>query len=86
MTFAYWNPAMLTQSRLLNSQNGEYIDVKIAQAGTESIDVRGVSTPATRYELRSKKMSIDLWYSQDNQWLALESRTERGQRLIYKLK
>lgn len=88
LTFAYWNPAMLKQTKLLNSQDGEYVEVKITDAGADSIVVRGVETPARRYELRStnKKLSIDLWYSPKDEWLALESMTERGQKLIYKLK
>jgi hypothetical protein len=88
MTFAYWNPAMLKQTQLLNSQDGEHIEVKITDAGADSINVRGVKTAARRYELRStnQKLSIDLWYSPNNEWLALESKTERGQKLIYKLK
>ena len=86
LTFAYWNPAMLKQTRLLNSQDGEHVKVKITDAGADPIVVRGVRTPARRYELRSEKLSIDLWYSPDNEWLALESMTERGQKLIYKLK
>jgi hypothetical protein len=86
LTFAYWNPAMLQQTQLLNSQDGQHIDVKITDAGLDSIDVRGVKTPARRYELRSAKLSIDLWYSEQKEWLALESKTERGQKLIYKLK
>jgi len=86
LTFAYWNPAMLRQTQLLNSQDGENVKVKIADAGPDSILVRGVKTPARRYELRSEKLSIDLWYSEQQQWLALESKTARGQKLIYKLK
>jgi len=87
LTFAYWNPAMLRQTQLLNSQDGENVKVKITDAGSDSIIVRGVKTPARRYELRSEKLSIDLWYSQQQQqWLALESKTERGQKLIYKLR
>lgn len=85
LTFAYWNPAMLQQTQLLNSQDGENVKVKITDAGADSILVRGVQTPARRYELRSEQLSIDLWYSQQ-QWLALESKTKRGQKLIYKLK
>jgi hypothetical protein len=86
LTFAYWNPAMLEQTRLLNSQDGEYVPVKIKDAGMDSIVVRGVATPARRYELRSEKLSIDLWYSSQQEWLALESTTARGQKLIYRLK
>lgn len=86
LTFAYWNPAMLQQTELLNSQDGKNVKVKITDAGADAIDVRGVKTPARRYELRSEKLSIDLWYSDKQEWLALESKTERGQKLIYKLK
>ncbi len=86
LTFAYWNPAMLRQTELLNSQDGEHVKVKITDAGADSIVVRGVKTPARRYELRSEKLSIDLWYSEQQEWLALESKTERGQKLIYKLR
>ena len=88
LTFAYWNPAMLKQTRLLNSQDGEHVEVKITDAGADSILVRGVKMAARRYELRStnQKLSIDLWYSPHDEWLALESKTERGQKLIYKLK
>jgi hypothetical protein len=86
LTFAYWNPAMLQQTELLNSQDGERVKVKITDAGVDTIDVRGVKTPARRYELRSEKLSIDLWYSERQEWLALESTTKRGQKLIYKLK
>jgi hypothetical protein len=86
LTFAYWNPAMLSRMQLLNSQDGEIVKVRITDAGAESIVVRGVKTPARRYELRSEKLSIDLWYSEQREWLALESKTERGQKLIYKLK
>jgi hypothetical protein len=86
LTFAYWNPAMLQQTELLNSQDGKHVKVKITDAGADDIVVRGLKTPARRYELRSEKLSIDLWYSEQQEWLALESRTERGQKLIYKLK
>src|SRR5690606_9871360 len=86
LTFAYWNPAMLKQTQLLNSQDGENVKVKITDAGADSIDVRGVKTLARRYELRSEKLSIDLWYSQQQEWLALESKTARGQKLIYRLR
>lgn len=86
LTFAYWNPAMLRQTRLLNSQDGELVEVTIEDAGADSIVVRGVETAARRYELRGEKLAIDLWYSPQSEWLALESTTPRGQKLIYKLK
>jgi hypothetical protein len=86
MTFAYWNPKMLTQSKLLNPQTGEWLDVTIHKKGTESLQVRGETVSAERYFLDAKKLKIDLWYSSSNQWLALKSTTPEGNVLSYQLK
>lgn len=84
MSFAYWNPAILGATRLLNPQTGEYQSVTITRAGEETITVRDTATAATRYALRAPQLDIDLWYSPDGDWLALESSTEGG-RLRYHL-
>lgn len=91
MTFAYWNPKTLTQSKLLNPQNAEYLDAKIKQIGIESIDVKGIKTDATHYLLQGlsegkTKLNIDLWYDQNKNWVALQSTTPEGYKVIYKLK
>ncbi len=85
MTFAYWNPNMLTQKRLLNPQNGEYVDVEIKPIGQETVKVNGKSQPASHYRLKSDKFLIDLWYSPDNRWLALDSTLENGRILHYRM-
>jgi len=85
MTFAYWNPRMLSQGRLLNAQTGEYMDVTVTPAGEEMLLVRGNRVKAQRYALRAPDLAIDLWYSPDNEWLALESTTEGGRRLRYQI-
>ena len=41
MTFAYWNPRILDQEQLLNSQNGEYLRVNTSQPVKDSFRVRG---------------------------------------------
>ncbi len=83
MSFAYWNPAMLKQTRLLNSQTGEFTDVRIESIGAETIQVRGESVSARRYALHAPKFRIDLWYLDDARWVRLESRTESGRMLRY---
>jgi hypothetical protein len=40
---------------------------------------------ARRYALRGEKIAIDLWYSLDNDWLALESTTSGGRRVRYQI-
>ncbi len=53
--------------------------------GERIIQVRGKPTPSRSFRLYAEKMQIDLWYSEDQQWLALESITENGGKLIYKI-
>src|SRR5690606_6759466 len=84
-SFAYWDQAMVERTQLLNAQDGEYVTVSIQGGVSDSITVGERVVPAQRYELRSEKLSIDLWYSSSGRWLALESRTPRGQRLRYRL-
>jgi Family of unknown function (DUF6134) len=86
MSFAYWNPEILRQSRLLNVQTGEYTAVRIAELGEETLTVRGAAVTATRYRISGSKFPIDLWYSADKTWLALQSTVDRGRSLRYELK
>lgn len=85
MTFAYWNPDFLRERRLLNTQTGEYIDVEAELVGDDVLTVRGNPTPAYRYRLTGENLDIELWYSLDREWLALESVTDSGRRLRYEL-
>jgi len=85
MSFAYWNPAFLQQDRLINTQNGEVLEVEVSEPERVEIEVRGVLQPALRYQLEAGDMSIDLWYSEDHEWLALETAARGGKRLRYQL-
>jgi Family of unknown function (DUF6134) len=91
MTFAYWNPSILTQTKLLNPQNAEYLDTTITKLGAASIEVKGKPTETTHYKLTGtlkgiKKLNIELWYNLNNEWVALKSVTPEGYNIIYKLK
>jgi len=85
MTFAYWNPNMLKQTRLLNPQNGEYVNVQIKPIGQEMVKVKGENLPASHYRMKTDKFLIDLWYSTENKWLALDSTLENGRVLHYRI-
>lgn len=81
-TFAYWNPAILTADRLLNSQTGEFEDVEIVFEEREFLQVEGNDIEADRYALTTNEKTIRLWYSAAGQrWLALEA-PARGKRKI----
>ncbi len=85
MSFAYWNPLMLQQTRLLNAQTGEYDAVHIRTVGDEPLSVRGAGVVGKRYRITGSKLNIDLWYSDRGEWLALESTTDDGRKLRYVL-
>ena len=85
MSFAYWNPVFLQEDRLINVQNGEVLDIEVSEPVLVDLEVRGVMQPAYRYELGAGEMKIDLWYSENNEWLALETDARGGRRLRYKL-
>jgi hypothetical protein len=85
MTFAYWNPKILQQKKLLNPQTGEYLATQISALGQETIQVKGQTKKAERYKIHTNKFVIDLWYGLGGEWLALQSTTPDG-RIDYALK
>jgi Family of unknown function (DUF6134) len=90
MTFAYWNPKILTRSKLLNPQNAEYLDTNFEKLANETITVKGKPTEASHYKLKGalngkNKLNIELWYNQNNEWVALKSITPEGYTIVYKL-
>ncbi len=77
-SFAYWDPSFLTADKLLNAQTGEHLNVAVQDLGPDQIVVRGNTVPARHYRLSARDLTIDLWYSPQREWLALESRTDGG--------
>jgi len=85
MSFAYWDPDFLGQRRLLNPQTGEYVDVDITMVDRCELTVRGERLAATHYRITGRDLSIDVWYSNGQEWVALESEAKGGRRIRYEL-
>ena len=85
MSFAYWNPGFLEQQRLLNPQTGEYLEVDVEHLGSDTVEIDGRRIPARSVRLTARNMDITLWYSEDAEWLALESVAKGGRILRYEL-
>lgn len=85
MSFAYWNPGFLEQPRLLNPQTGEYLDVEVQELGSDLLRIDGREIRARSVRLTARKMDIRLWYSEDSEWLALESVAKGGRIIRYEL-
>ncbi len=84
MSFAYWDTRILSARRLLNAQNGDYLDVEVAALGPDVVSLGDQQVTARRYRLAADELLIDLWYSDDRQWLALQSKTPGGRTLSYR--
>lgn len=85
MSFAYWNPGFLEQPRLLNPQTGEYLEIEVEELGKDLVNVDGRKVPARSVRLTARQMDITLWYSENSEWLALESVAKGGRIIRYEL-
>lgn len=85
-SFSYWKLSQLSESPLLNSQTGKLMDVSLRKLGKDTLLTPQASIETNRYQLVGKDIEIDLWYTQDHQWLALQSTTENGSLIRYQLK
>jgi hypothetical protein len=84
-SFAYWDPSILNAKRLLNAQTGEYVEVETTHLGRQQIRLRGEPVPAQAWRIKARDLQIDLWYSDNNEWLALQSPMEGGRVLRYEM-
>jgi hypothetical protein len=85
MTFAYWNPRFLEQSRLLHPQTGEYMSVDVQPLGREELMVRGEPVIASAYKVKARDVDITFYYSADDEWLGLASVAKGGRIIRYVL-
>jgi hypothetical protein len=85
MSFAYWNPAILAQTRLLNAQTGQLEDVQVERVGPGTVEVRGRPVAATAFRILGAALPIEIWYSAQDEWVGLDSVVTGGRRLSYRL-
>lgn len=84
-TFAYWDKSFLQRTSLLNSQTGEYVDVEVDYIGERLLSAGEQTLPAHQYRLEGDDLQLELWYSQEGHWLALQSSVEGGRLLRYEI-
>lgn len=86
MSFAYWNPAIRQQTRLLNAQTGRHEAVQISRVASASVEARGQSVPAMRWRIDGPAQPVDVWYTAQGEWVGLDSTVGGGRKLSYRLK
>jgi len=86
MTYAYWNPALLSQARLLNPQTGKVDAVRVERVSAGRIAVRGVDVDAVDWRITGGESPVDVWVSSDGEWVGLDSVVAGGKhKLSYRL-
>lgn len=85
MSFAYWDPRFLEQTGLIDPQTGKYLPITVERLPAEAVEVRGAEIAAQPYRVRAEELELKVWYSQDNEWLALESTAKGGRVIRYEL-
>ena len=85
MSFAYWNPDIRAQTRLLNAQTGNLEVVSVQRIDDAPIEVRGKPVTARRYRIVGPAQPIDLWYTAEGEWIGLDSKVDGRHQLSYRL-
>ena len=85
MSFAYWNPALPMQQRLLNPQNGRIEPVRITPLGETPLEMGERGVAATGWRIQGPAQPIDVWYSAQGDWIGLDARVDGGRVLRYRL-
>ena len=86
MTYAYWNPAMREQKRLLNPQTGKVDAVKVERVASGHVTVGGKDVAATDWRVTGGDSPVDVWISEQGEWVGLDSMVSNGKhKLAYRL-
>lgn len=86
MTWAYWNPAMREQKRLLNPQTGKVEAVTVTRLAGGSVPAGGADVPATAWRITGGESPVDVWVSAAGDWVGLDSVVGNGRhKLTYRL-
>lgn len=80
---SHWNYAQTLTGKLLSTEDGEILSVKVVNKGREAIKVGKKTIEANRY-LMDSALDVDLWYDDDGRWVKLAFEA-RGQQIEYVL-
>ena len=84
MSFAYWNPALAEQKRLLDPGSGRIEPVVMTLITTTPADFEPQAQPVRGLRIGGLAEAIDVWYA-GNRWVGLDT-VVSGRRLTYRLR
>lgn len=80
---SHWHIGEAFSTRILSTETGEILDVKVEEIGRETVSVGDEEVEATHYRLVSD-LTVDLWYDDQSRWVKLGFEA-RGQQIDYVL-
>ncbi|MDP9917471.1 hypothetical protein J2W24_003122 [Variovorax boronicumulans] len=86
MSFAYWNPRLVKQQRLIDPQTGKVEPVRFEPLPDATLEVRGRPVRARGWRLQAAQQRIRIWYAADSgRWIGLDADTKGDRQLSYRL-
>lgn len=82
MTTGYWHPRTFEQTRLIDTQTGEVLEVVHRANGDDAIVVAGTTIEARRFDVTGD-LEMTTWYSADGLWSGLAF-DARGSEIDYR--
>lgn len=80
---SYWDPAIVRQSQLLNTQNGELLDVTVEPGDETEIEI-GDGTVNARHYVMSGDLDLELWYDPAGTLARLRFEASDGSTIDYR--
>jgi len=80
-----WNPRLVTSQQLLNTLDGSQMAVQVADAGTETVEVRHRPTPAHHYVVTGA-LQRELWYAGDGTLVKVRFKAKDNSEIVYELR
>ena len=84
MTFAYWNPVLATQSRLLDPGSGRIETVTMGAPTASAPDLGTDAAGLHGLRIAGLPNPIDVWY-EGGRWIGLDTFVSGGRHLSYRL-
>lgn len=79
-----WNPATVQQNALLNTLDGQVMNIQVQDLGAETVDVGGASLNAQHYAL-SGELTRDLWFDDAGRLVRMRFPDKTNTEIVYAL-
>lgn len=79
---SFWNPATVEQAELVDVLNGKTRDVRVRQAGRQTLTIGGQPIEARHYVMEGD-LQRELWYGPDGQLLKVALEAEDGSLITF---